>query len=127
MKLNINNIKYGIYLFKPYGEYFYKKKITAFVKSTNKPELLNEPIFVCSGKYIYGICKILEIKPISIEEFEKTFNEHKIYHIMRYIWWGNREPLYLYKFKILKLFDKPLEYNYKSGKSSFLYNIKIWR
>ena len=122
MKTKIND---AVYLIKPFDKYFSENQIDGFVKPIYNKEILNKPIFVCCGKNVYGVIKTTSIEKVSIDRFNKLQKSHKINDIVRNIWWGNKEPLYFYKFKTLKLFDVPKEYNYKNNRQHFIGNVKI--
>ena len=114
----------GIYLVTPYGEYFQKGEIDAFVKSFRIGKE-GQTFFLCSGKYVYGIIKLNIIKSITIKEFNTTKPKHKISSFLREIWWGLREPLYYHEFTTIKVFKSPRQYNNSTGVRSVIKNIEL--
>ena len=123
-KLKQTEILDGIYLVHPYGLYFTKKKISAFVKANDMP-IEKQYFYLCSKKYVYGIIRIRNKKEISLNEFKRFFPYHKIEDIYRIIWWGDRS-LYYYDFDTIKIFKEPKQYVYTGGtRLSIIKNVKF--
>jgi len=118
-------IKHGIYIRPPYNQLFAERKINAFIKPI-RVNLKDEYIYICSGGFAYGIAKITDVKRLTKQEIKDTYNEHKIDVGMKTIWWGNKRTYY-YPFKTIKVFKKPVKYNYiiVSSKYHFLENVKL--
>ncbi|MHA1773398.1 MAG: DNA adenine methylase [Candidatus Heimdallarchaeota archaeon] len=103
---NLREIKEGIYLVHPHGEMIWRGDKTLIVKK-KKFAWENKFKYLVSGDKCYGIIKIGKIYPISLSDFKKLQNRHRISEIERIRWWPNAQELLAYEFKIVKRFEKP--------------------
>lgn len=117
--------KNAIYLVKPHGEMIKSGSKTAIVKSEFLREKIGEPLYLAQEDLIYGIIKLGQPEEITIEEFTKRFNEHRITEEERLAWWPKADMLYLYPVTVLKKFARPKRYEYKPGAQTFINDVKF--
>ncbi len=115
----------GLYLTPPHGELIAKGKKTAIVKSFDIKQHLDTQLYLLSGDLCYGIIKLKPPVKISTKEFKARYEEHKISEAEKLKWWRDYDTLYLYKVKIIRLYDSPKKYEQKQGPQVFVRNVKF--
>jgi len=77
----------GVYLVHPHAEMIWKGEKTLVVKS-KKYDAMTEKRYLVSDSLCYGIIEFEEPKEISIEEFKKLRDEHRITDEEAKEWWN---------------------------------------
>lgn len=121
LELKKSQVSHGVRVMKSWDKLFLEDKITSFIKPVNM-NLSGQLLYLCCGSLAYGIVKIESVE--SLKNVKESYSLHKTSPIYCKLWWGNSN-LYLYKFKTIKKFDKPIQYNYKSGRQHFVMNVDL--
>lgn len=116
----------GIYLVEPHGKLIAERKKTAIVKSKEFKKYIGRDIYVC-GDFVYAVIKLNKPYKIDLEQFEKLRDKHRISDEERKRWWPDKKSLYLYSFRIVKIFKKPLKYDRVPGVQVFIREVKPYR
>lgn len=114
----------GLYLVEPHGELIWSGKKNAIVKSI-KIKRINEPLYLLSGKYCYGIIRVKEPKAINIEQFRKLSDSHRITETERLKWWPNYDILYYYPIEFIRRWEVPKEWKFQKGAQIFVKDVKF--
>jgi len=114
----------GLYLTPPHGELLWNGKKSAMVKSI-KIGHINEPVYLLSGKYCYGIINVDEPKQINLNQFKSLANKHQITDTERQKWWPNKDVLYYYPIKFVRRWEVPKEWQVKKGAQIWVENVKF--
>jgi len=115
----------GIYLTPPHGELFANGTKKAIVKSQDIEPYFWEKLVVVSGDLAYGIITISQGVRISLDDFNKLFELHRVREKERNQWWEHRDTLFLYRFNIIELFDVPRKVNVPRGTKLFIENVEF--
>ena len=115
----------AIYLTHPHGSLIHKGMKKAIVKSRLFESMINKPLLLVSKDTAYGKISLQKPKLIDLEEFKKTFAKHRVSEKERLEWWADREELYLYPFKIIKMFQTPKKVNIPHGVQTFIKSVNL--
>lgn len=109
-------------LVKPHAELVWQKRKTMFISSVRFKKHLNENVFLCDKKYIYGIYRFSEPAEIkNKEEFDLLQDQHLVkWGEEALIWWKNKWPLWVYRIQEVERFDPPVFYHYPKGFEGFI-------
>lgn len=118
------NERIAIYLVKPHAEMIYNNEKKLIVKSKKFPNMLNIDLYLVDDEFCYGIIKLTNIKEITLNEFEKLKDLHRITDEERKKWWPNAEKLYAYEFEYVVRFPEPKPVELPQGAQTF---IKDWQ
>lgn len=106
----------GIYIVKRHARLIWDRNKKIILKKKPLPKgYLNKSVYLVDNKFIYGILKLKNPTIIGMSEFKKLYSKHFISDKEREKWWGDLKKFYLYKFKIVKLYKRPIIYKYKRG------------
>lgn len=119
------NVQSGIYLNKPHGKFIIQGKKKAIVKSINLDNIINRPLYICSGGNVYGIISLSKGRVIDLKMFKETVLKHRISEIERKIWWEGKQKFYYYPLRILKIFEQPRKFKWNRGHQSFVKNVQF--
>ena len=118
------NERIAIYLVKPHAEMIYNNEKKLIVKSRKFSNMLNIDLYLVDDEFCYGIIKLTNIKEITLNEFEKLKDLHRITDEERKKWWPNAEKLYAYEFEYVVRFPEPKPVELPQGAQTF---IKDWQ
>ena len=116
----------GIYLTEPFAELIAKRLKKAIVKTKQIHKYLHKEILVC-GKYVYGSIILNEPLKVTVEQFDRLYDRHKISSAQREWWWPNAKSFYVYNFKIVKIHKEPLRYKHNPKAHTFIKNVELIR
>lgn len=115
----------GLYLTPPHGEMIWNGEKCALIKSIRLTSHIEEPVYLLSGKYCYGVIKIEKPQRISIKEFYSLSNKHKITDEERKKWWPGHEILYFYPVSIIRRWQPPREWKVQRGAQIFVNKVEF--
>jgi len=110
----------GLYLVPPHARMIMAGTKTLIVKKRPFHLYLQKPLYLCSGRWVYGVIKLISMRPISIKEFFDLRDKHRITDAEAERWWKlfsrpeRTKELYAYEFEILERFP-PRPYNGNAG------------
>lgn len=127
LSLKNEKVKHGIYLAEPDGEWIADGKKTAIVKKKAlSEEYVERDVFLCSGKFVYGIINLDKPKEINLEEFKDLEEKHQVSDERRVKWWGeDTKEFFYYTFKMKEKFKEPKEYEYEPGVQREIKEVKF--
>lgn len=117
--------QWGLYLTPPHGELIWEGKKNIIIKSIRLSSHLDEPLYLLSGKYCYGIIKLGKPRQINLGEFKELSSKHCITDAERKKWWPNKEILYLYPISIIRRWNPPREWQVQKGAQIFVRDVKF--
>lgn len=93
-------------LLDPHAEQICKGEKTLVVHAQRLP-MFDEPIYVAWDGKVYGVARLASPRPISLAEFRRREEEHKIGEAERKTWWVKARRLYAYKVVEIKALQTP--------------------
>ncbi len=117
--------QWGLYLTPPHGELIWDGKKSALVKSIKLSNHVEEPLYLLSGKYCYGIIKLGKPVQINLREFKELSGKHQITEDEKRKWWPGKEILYYYPVNIIRRWQPPREWKIQKGAQVFVKDVKF--
>jgi len=117
--------QWGLYLSPPHGELIWSGKKNVIVKSIRLSNHIDEPVYLLSGKYCYGIIKMGKSRQINLREFKELSSKHQITDEERRRFWPGKEILYLYPINIIRRWQPPREWKVQKGAQIFVKDVKF--
>ena len=114
----------GIYLTEPFAELIARRIKKAIVKTKPIHKYLKKEILVC-GNYVYGSIMLNEPLQVTSVQFDRLYNRHKISSAQREWWWPEAKRFYIYNFKIIKMYKKPLKYKHNPKARTFIKDVEL--
>jgi hypothetical protein len=114
----------GLILTKPHGTLLASGEKTLVVKSVPF-EIENKEFYIVQDDEVLGIVEFDKMREISIEDFRKFEEGHKISEAERKEWWPEADKLYLYQISALNKFKEPIKVIRPKGSQTFIKKIKF--
>ena len=121
----LSSEKPGILLNEPYGELIRNKLKTSIIDSKLYSSMVGIPLYLISGNLTYGIIRLKEPKKITLDDFKKSRNNHKMSDNERESLWPEIKNLWDYEFEIIDLFKKPAKTKILHGDQTFIKNVEF--
>jgi cation transport regulator ChaB len=121
--LPIGTEKRGLHLAPPHGELIFQGRKTAIAKA--RPFDVSGPWILISGGMAYGTMDVALPQPVSAEEFDKRFPEHRVTGNERKRWWPGVDPLYLSHITYFEGFEKPYPITVVSGMQTVVEQVEF--
>lgn len=106
-------------LVEPHAELIWKRAKTLVVHA-EAYELAGEVMYFGDKKYVYGKLALSAGKPMSLPEFRRRIDEHKISEAERKSWWPKARRLYAYKIEIVEPLDEPKPWRHPQETQTFV-------
>jgi len=111
----------GIYLVSPHASLIAKGEKKLIVKTKKFTEYIKEPLYLIEDNKCYGIISFpYEPRKITVEEFWKLSDRHKITKAEFKKWNWQGKDLYAYDFTVSIIFPKPREVRIPKGVQVFI-------
>lgn len=123
IELPIGTEKRGLHLAPPHGELIYQGRKTAVAKA--RPFDISGPWILISGGMAYGTLDVGLPEPVSAEEFDKRFSEHRVTYTERKRWWPSVEQLWLSPIRYFEAFEKPYPVTVQSGMQTVVEQVEF--
>lgn len=115
----------GIYLVPSHAMMIWIGEKDLIVKSRKFPEMVNKDLYLIGDEWCFGIINLKEPKEISLDEFRKLEDKHRIREDERHRWWPDKDILYAYEFDIIKLFEEPKRVKVPQGVQTFIKDVEF--
>ena len=115
----------GLYLKPPHGHLIVSGKKTLIAKSVNLTSHINKPLYLLSGDYACGIIELGSPRKVSLKEFKKLFEEHRISEPERLGWWPDVTEFYLYSVKLIREWPVFRKWKRTDSTRSFINNVQF--
>jgi len=109
----------GLYLVAPHGSLLASGEKRAVVKA-RKFKMAGEWLAILEDQRLLGVAKFKAPKALTLEEFRKTFDLHRVSQEERVAWWPNKRKLWLYPVDEVYAYPSPIEYDVPPGTQTFL-------
>jgi phosphoribosyl 1,2-cyclic phosphodiesterase/uncharacterized HAD superfamily protein len=109
----------SVYLPDPHARLVWTGEKQLVIKCRSYGGILNKPLYWGDSEHIYGVLKLTDIDPISLQEFEVLKSKHKISSEELRKRWPDSNRLYAYKFDVLNRFETPIPHQYQRGTQVF--------
>lgn len=110
-----NDLTKGLIITYPYATYIIDYKKTIIVKSRKFSNISNQKMLLIETKIGLSTIELEDPYEIDLKEFKKLYKYHLITEKDRITWWPEYKKLYVYKISYIKLFNKPILLDYKTG------------
>jgi len=125
MSENLTDVRSGIHLSTNHAKMVWQDNKSLIVKDKKFDDAVGSLYYVLGGNEAYGIVKINKIDLISINEFDKLVDQHRITDDERKEWFGNKKKLYAYYFEKVKVFDAPILVDVPEGSDFLIQDLKF--
>ncbi|MHA1614824.1 MAG: MBL fold metallo-hydrolase, partial [Candidatus Thorarchaeota archaeon] len=129
MVLELRRLGYpGIYLVDPHGRWIFEGNKTLIVSAKPVPkEYLNKEVVVCSDDKAFGTIVITECAGPLAASFVRRYlrDKHRVSNEEWKKWWGDRETVFVYKFRVEKAFDEPVPVKVPKGIQKWIKSVDI--
>lgn len=115
----------GIYLTPPHGRLIWEGKKKVIIKSIELKSHLEEPLYLLSGKYAYGIIKLGKPRLINMTQFKQLAESHRVTEAERLKWWPHKDILYLYPVTFVRRWETPRQWKVQHGAQNFVKDVKF--
>jgi len=115
----------GIYLPKPHAEMIWTGEKKLIIKAKNYKNMVGKPLYYMDDEFSYGILELKKPKQISLKEFKKLKDKHKITEQEKNKWWDGKESFYAFEFEILDRFEDPKDVEVPVGTQTFVKETKF--
>jgi len=89
-------------------------------------EYLQTPLYFIQDKRIYGILRITDVETENAEKAKKQLFEHHLITKEQWDkWWPDAKTVYLYRFKVEKLFIPPIPYEPPQGVQKWIREVRL--
>ena len=109
----------GLYLVAPHGTLLATGEKRAVVKA-RKFRMAGEWLAILEDQRLLGVAKFKAPKALTLEEFRKTYDLHKVSEAERLAWWMDKRKLWLYPVEEMWAYPTPIEYDVLPGTQTFL-------
>jgi len=109
----------GLYLVAPHGTLLATGEKRAVVKA-RKFKMAGEWLAILEDQRLLGVAKFKPPKPLTVEEFNKTYDLHRVSPEERIAWWMDKRKLWLYPVDEVYAYPSPIEYDVPPGTQTFL-------
>jgi uncharacterized protein YecE (DUF72 family) len=116
----------ALILIHPFGTYIVESIKSTIIKSVNLHNISHKPLLLVEDKKALGIIYLSEPWPINLQEFKKSYQEHRITEAERIEWWKGKKTLYCYRITKRRLYDIPVNINYHPGPQIIIKPENIW-
>jgi len=114
----------GLYLVAPHGTLLATGEKRAVVKA-RKFRTAGEWLAILEDQRLLGVAKFKAPKALSLEEFRKTYDLHRISLEERKAWWPGKRKLWLYPVDEVYAYPSPIEYDVPPGTQTFLKEVTL--
>jgi len=115
----------GIYLMAPHAKMVWQGNKSLIVKSVNNQEAIGKDFYIIEGNDCYGIITVKDVKSLSLEDFTKLAENHRIKDFERQKWWANAKELFAYAFEPKKMFDRPMLVPFQGNEEPFVNSVEF--
>ncbi|HUW96425.1 MAG TPA: ChaB family protein [Anaerolineae bacterium] len=123
VQLPVGTDKRGLNLAAPHGYLIWSGRKTSIAKA--KPFDLSGPWILVSGGKAYGTMEVSLPEPVSVEEFDTLFDEHRVTTDERATWWADKETLYLSDIVEFNAFPKPMQIHVFPGMQTVVEEVEF--
>jgi len=109
----------GLYLVAPHGTLLATGEKRAVVKA-RKFKMAGEWLAILEDQRLLGVAKFKAPRPLTEEDFRKTYDLHRISEEERTAWWMDKRKLWLYPVDEVYAYPSPIEYDVPPGTQTFL-------
>jgi len=109
----------GLYLVAPHGSLLAAGEKRAVVKA-RKFRMTGEWLAILEDQRLLGVAKFKAPKLLTIEDFRKTYDLHRISQEEKEAWWKGKKKLWLYLVDEVYAYPSPIEYDVPPGTQTFL-------
>jgi len=114
----------GLYLVAPHGTLLATGEKRAVVKA-RKFRMAGEWLAILEDQRLLGVAKFKAPKALSLEEFRKTYDLHRVSPEERKVWWPGKRKLWLYPADEVYAYPSPIEYDVPPGTQTFLKEVVL--
>jgi len=114
----------GLYLVAPHGTLLATGEKRAVVKA-RKFRMAGEWLAILEDQRLLGVARFKAPKALSLEEFRKTHDLHKVSEEERVAWWLGKRKLWLYPVDEVYAYPSPIEYDVPPGTQTFLKEVVL--
>ena len=123
VQLPLGTGKRGLNLAAPHGYLIWSGRKSSIAKA--KPFDLSGPWILVSGGKAYGTMEVSLPEPVSVEDFDARFDEHRVTTDERATWWAEQETLYLSDIVEFKGFPKPVQIHVFPGMQTVVEEVEF--
>ena len=115
----------GIYIPVQHAKMIWQGNKKLIVKGEKVENKLGKLFYLIGGNNCYGVLKLKDVFPLSLEEFKARESEHRITDEERQLWWPGKQKLFAYDFggSLIAGFENPKLV--KTSKDSFVNSISF--
>jgi len=95
------------------------------VKPVNYRNIVDKVFYIIGGNDCYGALKITGKKEISLADFKKLGERHRITEKEAKEWFAGKKVLYAYEFEVLKKFELPVRVSIPSGTKTLIDKVEF--
>ena len=114
----------GLYLVAPHGTLLATGEKRAVVKA-RKFRMAGEWLAILEDQRLVGVAKFKAPKPLTVEQFRKAYDLHRISEAERLAWWMDKRKLWLYPVEEMWAYPTPIEYDVPPGTQTFLKEVVL--
>jgi len=113
-----------LYLVAPHGTLLATGEKRAVVKA-RKFRMAGEWLAILEDQRLVGVAKFKAPKPLTVEQFRKAYDLHRISEAERLAWWMDKRKLWLYPVEEMWAYPTPIEYDVPPGTQTFLKEVVL--
>lgn len=114
----------ALYLVNPHAEEIATKEKTALVKA-KRYDVAGKTYWLATDGFIYGTVQLGPSKEITLQEFTKLFQKHRVTEDERNEWWPGKTRLFYYPVVGVQVFKKPWEWQAPAGAQVFVKDVEV--